>query len=47
MSHKEDEFEYMQVYLMMLKYFYYEKNEGIVSDSHFDSAEKYTKNLQK
>jgi NAD-dependent DNA ligase len=42
---KKDEYEFMETYLLLHKYLYYEKDTSIVEDSHFDSAEAYTKRL--
>ena len=42
---KQNEYEFMETYLLIHKYLYYEKNSSIVEDSHFDSAEAYTKRL--
>lgn len=43
----EKEHEHMQIYLMMLKYYYYEEHTSVIPDINFDVAEKYTKDLQK
>ena len=44
---REEDFHYMQRYLLFHKYLYYEKSSAIITDYHFDSAERYTKKLAK
>ena len=41
----ENEFDFMQTWLLMHKYFYYVKNTQHITDQHFDNAEAYTKGL--
>ena len=42
---KTDEYNFMQMYLLLHKYLYYEKDSSIIEGSPFDSAEAYTKRL--
>lgn len=43
----QNEFEFMQTWLILHKYFYYVKNSKLITDQHFDSAEAYTIGLAK
>lgn len=40
------EYENNQEYLLLYKLFYYEKNESVIPDEHYDILEKLTENMR-